>query len=81
MRTLTCVDAFENVSDKTRYDFFYRIPMSDLELDDGFSTATLLQLIENKKLQPLLDDKLRLASALAQFLGDFHKGSGYIETA
>ena len=46
--------------------------MSDLESDDGFSTATLLQLIENKKRQPLLGDKLRLAAALAQFLGDFH---------
>lgn len=72
MRTLNYVGAFENISDKAEYGFLYRISMSDSELDNGSSTATLLQLIENKKRQPLLGDKLRLASALAQFLRDFH---------
>lgn len=72
IRTLDCVGTFENTSDKAGYGFLYRIPMSGAESDNGPSTATLLQLIENKKRQPLLGDKLRLASALAQFLGNFH---------
>ncbi|KAI4169214.1 MAG: hypothetical protein LQ343_005876 [Gyalolechia ehrenbergii] len=72
MRTLECIGVFENTGDKAGYGFLYRIPTSDRELSIEPSTATLLQLIENKKRQPLLSDKLRLASALAQFLGDFH---------
>lgn len=72
MRTLGCIGTFENIGDKAGYGFLYRIPISDPQVDIGSSTTTLLQLIENKKCQPLLGDKLRLASALAQFLGDFH---------
>lgn len=60
----------KNTNDKAGYGFLYRIPMSGPKLDT--STATLLQLIEGKKRQPLLGDKLRLASALARFLGEFH---------
>ncbi|KAL9100714.1 MAG: hypothetical protein Q9163_003940 [Psora crenata] len=72
IRTLECVGTFENTSDKAGYGFLYRVPMTGPEADDGSSTATLLQLIENKKRQPLLGDKIRLASAIAQFLGDLH---------
>lgn len=54
------------------YGNLYRIPICDPEVDIGSSTKTLLQLVENnKRFQPLLSDKLRLASVLAQFLGDF----------
>lgn len=71
IRTLDCVGTFENItSDKAGYGFLYRIPMSGPKLDT--STTTLLQLIEKKERRPLLGDKLRLASALAQFLEDFH---------
>ena len=72
MRTLDCIGAFENTGDKAGYGFLYPIPRPDPEVDTVSSTATLLQLIENKQCQPLLGDKIRLASALAQFLVDFH---------
>ena len=71
MRTLDCIGVFENTGDKAGYGFLYPIPRLNPEVDDTSSMVTLLQLIENK-CQPLLGDKLRLASALAQFLGDFH---------
>ena len=72
MRTLDCIGAFENIGRKPGYGFLYQIPRNDLQVDIASSTTTLLQLIENKACQPLLGNKLRLASALAQFLGDFH---------
>ena len=46
-KTLICVDVFENINDKTKYDFFYKISMSNSKSDDEFSTATLFQFIEN----------------------------------
>lgn len=72
MRTLTCVGAFEyNNGEEAGYGFLYRIPLREPTKDITSSTATLLQLIE-KKCQPILSDKLRLAYVLAQFLQDFH---------
>ena len=72
MRTLECIGAFENTGDMAGYGFLYPIPINDPGGDIGSSTTTLLQLIENRKCQPFLGDKLQLASVLAQFLGDFH---------
>ena len=72
MRTLDCIGTFENTGETPGYAFLNRIPISDPEVDISSSTATLLQLIESRDRQPLLGDKLRLASALAQFIGDFH---------
>lgn len=74
MRTLDCVGTFEDTEDEAGYGygFLYRIPTSDPDLAIESSTATLLQLLENEKRQPLLSDKLRLAFVLAQFLEDFH---------
>ena len=72
MRTLDCIGAFEKTGYEAGYGFLYQLPMNDPKVDIDSSTATLLQLMENKICQPLLGDKLRLASALAQFLGDFH---------
>lgn len=72
MKTLDCIGTFENTGDTAGYAFLYRIPISDPEVDISSSTATLLQLVEDGNCQPLLGDKLRLASALAQFIGDFH---------
>ena len=72
MKALDCIGVFENTGDKAGYGFLYQIPICDSEVDIDNSITTLLQLIRNKKCQPLLSDKLRLASVLAQFLGDFH---------
>lgn len=71
IRTLDCVDAFEHIDNKAEYAFLYRISICDFQVDIDSSTATLRQLLKKKK-QPLLSDKLRLASALGQFLKDFH---------
>ena len=72
MRMLGCIGTFENTGEKAGYGFLYRVPICDPQAHIDSSVATLLQLIENKNCQPLLGDKLWLASALAQFLGDFH---------
>jgi hypothetical protein len=71
MRTLNCADVFEHVDNNAEYAFLYRIPICDSQVNIDSSTATLRQLMKNKK-QSLLSDKLRLASALAQFLRNFH---------
>ena len=77
MRTLECIGFFEDTEEKDGYGFIYRIPEPEPGGDYASSTKTLLQLLrqpyENKQQQrPLLGDKFRLASALVQFVGDFH---------
>ena len=72
MRMLGCIGTFEDTGEKPGYGFLHRVPICDPQADINSSIATLLQLVENKNCQPLLGSKLWLASALAQFLGDFH---------
>ena len=72
MKMLSCIDTFENIDEKAGYDFLYRVPICDSQAHIDSFVATLLQLIENKNCQPFLGDKLWLASAFAQFLGNFH---------
>lgn len=78
MRTLDCIGVFENTDEKAGYGFVYQIPVSEAEMKLNPSSTTLLQFFTplqkdgRQQRQPLLGDKFRLASMLAQFLWDFH---------
>ena len=80
LRTLDCIGTFQNTGERRGYGFVYRLPVPELKAKvAAASTTTLLQLVTQSytkprqyQHRPLLGDKFRLASMLANFLREFH---------